>query len=365
MYTQMLTRVFAVTAIIALARVHTASAATVYEQTNLTSDISGLAANLDPNLKNPWGMSFSPTSPFWVSNQTTNTSTLYNATGVPQSLDVTTPSGPTGQVANTTMDFQVGPGEPARFIFASLSGTVSGWNPAVEPTSAAVRFTAADGAVYTGLAQGAVGGNNHLYAADSRNGKIDVLDGSFQKVSLAGSFTDPSVPVGFVPYNVQNVGDKLYVTYAMADMAGGFVGVFDLSGNLLQHISDSHLNEPWGVTIAPATFGSFGNALLIGNNGDGMINGFDPSTGVFLGTISSASGPIVNEGLWAVDFRAPGSGFDANALYFAAGINDETNGLFGTITPAAVPEPATAWTGALTLAGLGLARWVRSRKITN
>jgi uncharacterized protein (TIGR03118 family) len=361
MYKQMFTHIFALTAVIALARIHTASAATIYTPTNLTSDIPGLAANLDPNLKNPWGMSFTTTSPFWVSNQVTNNSTLYNAGGVPQSLVVTTPSSPTGQVANSTTDFQVGPGQPARFIFASLSGTVSGWNPAVEATNVVVRFTATDGAVYTGLAQGAVAGANHLYAADNRNGKIDVLDGSFQKISLAGSFTDPSVPAGFLPYNIQNVGDKLYVTYAMRGSPGGLVGVFDLSGNLLQHISDSHLNEPWGVTIAPPTFGSFGNALLIGNEGDGMINGFDPSTGMFLGTISSASGPITNEGLWAINFRAPGSGFDPNTLYFNAGINGEKNGLFGTIT--AIPEPATVWTGVLTLVGFGLVGWVRSRKI--
>jgi len=254
-------------------------------------------------------------------------------------------------------------GPTCSVLFASLSGTVSGWNPAVQPTNAIVQFTAPDGAVYTGLAQGAVGGNNFLYAADARNGKIDVLNGSFQKVSLAGSFTDPNVPAEFTPYNIQNVGDKLFVTYAIADTPGGFVGVFDMNGNLLQHIGDSHLNEPWGITIAPATFGSFGNALLVGNNGDGTINGFDPSTGVFLGTISSAWGPITNEELWAIDFRAPGSGFDPNALYFTAGINDEQNGLFGTIT-SAVPEPATVWTGALALVAFVVAGRVRSRTIT-
>jgi uncharacterized protein (TIGR03118 family) len=358
----MATHFFTVTAVIAFAQVHAAWAATIYAQNNLTSDIPGMASNLDPNLKNSWGMSFTATSPFWLSDQVTNTATLYNAAGVPNSLVVTTPSGPTGQVANSTMDFQVAPGQPARFIFASLSGTVSGWNPAVQSTSAVVGFTATDGAVYTGLAQGIVAGNNFLYAADTRNGKIDVLNGSFQKVSLSGSFIDPSVPAGLTPYNIQNAGGKLYVTYAMEDSPGGFVGVFDLNGNLLQHISDSHLDSPWGVTIAPAAFGDFGNALLIGNEDDGRINGFDPSTGVFLGTISSTSGPIANEGLWAINFRAPGSGFDPNALYFAAGINNETSGLFGTITPAAVPEPATVWAGALTLVGFGVAGWVRRRR---
>jgi uncharacterized protein (TIGR03118 family) len=324
-------------------------ASTIYTQTNLTSDIPGLAANFDANLKNPWGMSFSTTSPFWVSNQVTNTSTLYNGSGVPVPLVVTTPAGPTGQVFNATTDFSLAPGTPARFLFASLSGTVSGWNPAVNPSAAVVAFTANDGAVYTGLANGTIGSNNYLYAADAANGKIDVLDGSFQKVSLSGSFIDPNVPAGFQPYNVQNVDGKLYVTYAIPESPGGFVAVFDLNGNLLQHLSDPHFNEPWGVTIAPSTFGSFGGALLIGNEGDGFINGYDPVTGAFLGTVSNHSGPIANEGLWAIAFRAPGSGFDPNALYFVAGINDEENGLFGTITVTPVPEPATAWTG-----GLGL-----------
>ena len=362
MYRRMFTHSLVVTAVIALAKLHNAHAATIFQQVNLTSDVLGMAANFDPNLKNPWGMSFTVNSPFWVSNQMTNTSTLYSATGVPNSLVVTTPSGPTGQVANGTTDFQVGPGQPALFIFASLSGTVSGWNPAVQATNAVVGFTATDGAVYTGLAQGSVGGINFLFAADNLNGKIDVLNGSFQKVSPSGSFTDPNVPAGFTPYNIQNVEGRLYVTYsARGGGAGGFVGVFDLNGNLLQHISDPHLNAPWGITIAPGTFGDFGNALLIGNEGDGTINGFDPSTGVFLGTISSASGPIVNDRLWAINFRAPGSGFNPNALYFNAGINNEQNGLFGTITP--VPEPATVWTGALTLVGLGFACWVRRRKL--
>lgn len=332
-----------------------APAATIYTQTNLASDIPGLAANLDPNLKNPWGMSFSATSPFWVSNQVTNTSTLYTAAGAPVPLVVTTPPGPTGQVFNTTGDFNLSPGAPARFLFASLSGTVSGWNPAVNATAAVVEYLATDGAVYTGLATGSIGSGNYLYVADAKNGKIDVLDASFQRVTLAGSFTDPNVPSGFAPYNIQNINGKLYVTYAKQDSPGGFVSVFDSSGNLLQHIDDSHFNEPWGITLAPAAFGSLGGALLVGNEGDGLINGYDPVTGAYLGTISGAHGPIANEGLWAIAFRAPGSGFDPNALYFAAGIDDEQHGLFGTITIASVPEPATTGTAALALLLIGFA----------
>jgi len=343
--------------------------ASLYTQTNLTSDIPGIAENTDPNLKNPWGMSFSRTSPFWLSNQVTNTSTLYNGAGVPAPevpapLVVSTPPGPTGQVFNGTTDFELIPANPARFIFASLSGTVSGWNPAASPTVAQVMYAATDQAVYTGLAEGSTGGNNYLYAADARNGKIDVLNGSFQKVTLAGSFTNPLLPPDFQPYNVQRVGDQLYVTYSIRETPGGYVGVFDLNGNFVRQISDGHLNEPWGLTLAPAGFGDLGGALLVGNEGDGMINGFDPSTGVWLGTISGASGALVNEGLWALAFRAPGSGFNPNALYFAAGIDDEQHGLFGTITPSAVPEPGTSWTGAAGICAMALIGVLREYRRT-
>jgi uncharacterized protein (TIGR03118 family) len=330
-----------------------------YEQTNLTSSVPGMAANTDPNLKNPWGMSFSATSPFWVSDQATGVATLYNATGVPQALVVTIPAGPPGPNGPTGTVFvggqgfiNSGTGTAASFAFASLQGTVSAWNSG---TSAVTQFTATDGAVYTGLA---VNGTK-LYVADSVNGKIDVLDQMFHKTTVSGSFVDPNVPAGFTPYNVQTIDGKIYVTYSQRFMPGGFVGVFDADGNLLQHISDPHFTNPWGLTIAPAGFGDFGNALLVGNFGDGMINAFNPTTGMFLGTLSNSAGqPLVNSGLWAIGFRAPGGTFDPNALYFNAGINNETEGLFGTITAAtSVPEPAT-----LSLVALGLAASLRSRR---
>jgi uncharacterized protein (TIGR03118 family) len=336
-----------------------ASAASIYSQTNLTSDVPGLAFNLDPDLKNPWGMSFSPTSPFWVSNQVTSVATLYNAAGVKQGLVVATPPGPTGQIFNSTAGFELTPGNPSRFVFASLSGNIAGWNPAVNPNTAITMFTATDGAVYTGLANGTIGSEDFLYAADTANGKIDVINSSFEKTVLAGSFTDPLVPSGFTPYNIQNVGGKLYVTYAIEDTPGGFIGVFDLNGNFLQHISDPHLNGPWAVALAPPGFGSFGNTLLIGNEGDGTINGFDPITGDFLGTLMGTSGPIVNEALWAIAFRQPGSGFDPNTLYFVAGINDEENGLFGTIQASAIPEPATAFTATFAMSVFALIGFAR------
>jgi uncharacterized protein (TIGR03118 family) len=266
------------------------------------------------------------------------------------SLVVSTPFGPTGQIANGTTDFQVTTGNPARFVFASLSGTVSGWNPTASPTTAVVKFTAPDNAVYTGLANGSVGSNNFLYVTDFANGKVDVLNGSFAKTTLAGSFTDPNLPSNYSPYGIENIGGSLYVQYAKVDptthrasedVNQGIVNVFDLNGNLQKRlITDTHLSSPWGIALAPAGFGAFGGDLLVGNFGDGRINAFDPLTGAYDGTLSDQSGnPLENDGLWAIKFRAAGSGFNPNTLFFVAGINDEANGLFGAIQP--VPEPAS------------------------
>jgi uncharacterized protein (TIGR03118 family) len=350
MDSQVTNRTLAITvlAILTLAAGAASGATIGYFQTNLTSDLPGLAPNVDLNLKNPWGMSFGVNSPFWISDQRTNVSTLYNAAGAPQALIVTTPplpppgpTGPTGQVFAGGLGFTMNTGSSAVFIFATLAGTIDAWNAG---TSAVTQFTAPDGAVYTGLAQA----GSLLYAADTRNGKIDVFNTSFAKTTVSGTFVDASVPAGFTPYDIQNVGGKLYVEYAQRNMPGGFVGVFDANGNFLQHISDPHLNGPWGVTMAPAGFGQFGNDLLVGNFGDGMINAFNPVTGAFLGTLSDAKGnPIVNSGLWALQFRSPAAtSFDSNTLFFTAGINNQANGLFGEIQ--IVPEPTT-----LSMMGLG------------
>lgn len=370
-------RLLAYTAIIGLAASGCLSrpslAAATYAQTNLTSDIPGLAANTDPNLRNPWGSSFAATSPFWVSDQAAGVATLYNAAGAPQSLVVTTPPAPTGQVNNPTSSFQLTPGNPARFIFASLSGQVAGWNPTVSPTHAVTMFTAPDAAVYTGLANGTVGSSNFLYAADFAGRKIDVLDSSFMKTTLAGSFTDASLPATYAPYNVQSIGGQLYVEYARPDPVThrashdanqGIVDVFDTSGNLVRRLAtDAHLSSPWGITLAPGSFGAFGGDVLVGNFGDGTISAFDPATGGFLGQLLDAGGnPIANDALWSLGFRSPGSGFDPNTLFFTAGIQDEVHGLFGAIqvaSPSAAPEPASALlfgTALVAMAGLGRRR---------
>jgi uncharacterized protein (TIGR03118 family) len=348
----------------------------VFYQTNLTSDIPGLAANLDPSLKNPWGMSFTAASPFWVSNQGSNNSQLLNGAGVPQTLTVSTPPAPTGQVAaNVAGNFLLPPGTgsnpaPALFIFDTLSGAIAGWNAAQgNPVGvAATVFQATDGAAFTGLAIGNNAGNNLLYAADFANGRIDVFNGSFAPTTVTGGFADATLPAGYVPYNIQNIAGKLYVEYAKVDPIThraattpntGVVDVYDLNGNLLQRLAtETHLNSPWGVTQAPAGFGDFAGDILVGNFGDGTISAFDPVSLLFEGTLSGQNGgPLVNSGLWAINFRAPGSGFDSNTLFFNAGLNGEVNGLFGDIQ--VVPEPGTFVL--LALAGIPLV-WRKVRR---
>jgi uncharacterized protein (TIGR03118 family) len=320
-----------------------------FQQHNLVSSIPGLADFTDPNLKNPWGVSHSATSPFWVSNQVTGTATLYNSIGQPLPLVVDipsagTPGGPTGQVFNPTTDFVLSNGTQAFFLFANLNGTISGWNPGAG-TTALVAATTPD-AVYTGLALTSNASGNFLYAANEEAGTIDVFNSLFATVTLAGAFTDPTLPAGFTPYNIQAIGGTLYVTYENEVAGGGVINAFDTDGNFLRRVTSNSdggpLDAPWGLALAPAGFGPFGGALLVGNEDDGHINAFDPMTGDFLGTLTDAAhNPIANTGLWGLIFGNGGNGGDPNVLYFAAGIEDETEGLFGAIRVVFVPEPAS------------------------
>lgn len=333
-------------------------------QQNLVSDIPGLAANTDPNLINPWGISHSSTSPFWVSDNHTGLATLYNGSGIPLSLVVTVPpspgdtaGSPTGQVFNSnTSNFK-----GARFIFATEDGTISSWQPS-DGTSAVRNAISTSGAVYKGLALADNGSHSYLYAADFHNGKVDVFDSNFSPVTLSGTFTDPSLPAGYAPFNIQNIGGKLYVTFAVQDAAAhddvpgaghGIVDVFNADGSIVKRlITGGSLNSPWGLTLAPTGFGSFGSDLLVGNFGDGTINAFDPLTGMPVGQLDDASGnPVTNLGLWALTFGNGSSGGDTHTLYFTAGIPGggqvEDHGLFGSIAP--TPEP-----GMLALFGGGL-----------
>lgn len=325
----------------AFSQVPTANA---YVQHNLVSDIAGMADVTDPNLVNPWGLAISATSPFWVSNTGKGNSTLYNGSGTITPLVVTiasspngpTPSRPTGQVSNSTSGFILANGNKASFIFDGLDGTITAWNSG---TTAAVMVDNAGNAVYTGLAIGSNASGPLLYAANARTAKIDVFDTKFAPTTVAGGFADSAIPSGFRPYNIWNLGGKLYVTYAAqsAGVGNGFVSVFDTDGNLIKHlVSNGPLNNPWGVAIAPSTFGAFAGALIVGNFGDGLINAFDLNTGKLLGGLQDTSGkPIQIDGLWALVFGNGRNGGDTNMLYFTAGINGEKDGLLGSIAPPA------------------------------
>jgi uncharacterized protein (TIGR03118 family) len=333
-----------------------------FVQTNLVSDVPGLAANLDPNLKNPWGISLGPMSPFWVSDQVTGVATIYNGSGALQALVVTIPGGnPTGQIFNSTADFIMSTGGKAIFLFATLDGNIAGWNGSLGTTAQAPVL--GTGAVYTGLALANNGSGNFLYAANNAGGSIHVFNGVFAPTTLAGSFTDPGLPAGYTPYNIQNLGGTLYVTYESEALGGGVVDAFDADGNFVRRISANGaggpLEAPWGLAIAPAGFGEFGGALLVGNEDDGHISAFDPTTGAFLGQLLDENGqPIANTGLWGLTFGNDGNGGDVDTLYFAAGINEEVNGLFGSIRPLAESEvPQLSSLALLGVSCVGLLGW--------
>jgi uncharacterized protein (TIGR03118 family) len=352
-----------------------------YVQTNLVSDIPGLATILDTSLVNPWGISHSATSPFWVSNQGTNTATLYavtdtlnvtkNALTVAIPTTASGPQGPTGQVNNTGMSFQIGAAPaPAAFIFANLNGTISAWNNSAG-TTAVIQATT-PGAVYTGLAINQAP-EPRLYAA--RAGGIDVFNGSFQPVILPGAFATPAAAAGLVPFNVQTIGGNVAVTYAPAGLVNqrnatpgmGAVAIFDASGNFLRMAAvGGPLAAPWGITLASLNFGQFSGDLLVGNFSflASEINVFDPTTGMFLGTIPIDVGAHGPGGLWALNFGTGGNNGSPDTLFFTDGIDGETHGLFGAIN-FAVPGPiAGAGLPGLILACGGLLSWWRRRQRT-
>ncbi len=344
-----------------------------FKQTNMVSDIPGFAAVTDPNLINPWGVSNLPGSPFWVSNQGTGTSTLYTVTGnasvapanffPPNSVAIPAP-GPTGQVANPGASFLINPtlanpnGTPAAFIFANLNGAIYAWNPGNIDgvTNATVVGSPSTGGLFTGLAINS--NDSMLYAADgSGTGSVQVFNGSFTNVTTGGMFQNPDLPSGLVPFNVEDIGGKVYVTYAPsgrtaqenATAGQGVVAVFGEDGTFQKELIDGgQLAAPWGMAIAPAGFGAFGGDLLVGNFSfvDSRINAFNATTGVFEGSIPIDLGGNMPGGLWDLTFGNNGTG-NPETLFFTDGINGESDGLFGAIT---VPEPST-W--AMMLVGFG------------
>ena len=313
-----------------------AAALAQYQPTYLTSDLSGKAKHQDPLLKNAWGLAYSPGNPFWVSDEATGWSTLYDGKGNPQSLQVvippasgTGPGSPTGIVYNASTEFAIDSWTSV-FLFATLDGTISGWS-SFEPTTALIGAKTA-GAVYTGLAITNKASGNSLFAADAANNKVDIFDGTF---SLVGSFTDTTIPAGFAPFGIQDINGQVYVSFASTSGGtGGYIDIFTEQGTLVKHFAHgAPLNQPWGFAIAPANFGPFSNALLVSNNTNaGTINAYNLTTGKLIGTMKNTAGkPLTIKGLWGIEF---GGGSSANGqknqLFFTSGPSD-TDGYFGVI----------------------------------
>ena len=336
-----------------------------YAQHNLVSDGSIPADHTDPNLVNAWGLVAGPTTPWWISDNGTGKTTLFNVgTNTIQAVFTVPGAGgaqgnPTGVVFNGGTGFVVnnGVGSPsaARFIFSSEDGTLSAFKGAPIVTVVPNPQAPAHGAIYKGLAIDSATAGTRLYATDFHNGKVDIFDSSFHAVTISGAFTDPNLPEGFAPFGIQNIGGTIYVTYALQDedkeddVAGpgnGFVDAYDTSGNFIRRVaSDGELNSPWGLALAPADFGRFSGDLLVGNFGDGRIHAFDPTqltnVGEFeaVGLLHSASGgPVQIDGLWALQFgHGAAANGPATTLFFTAGPDGEDHGLFGTLVP--VPPP--------------------------
>jgi uncharacterized protein (TIGR03118 family) len=361
--------------------------ATAFLQTNLVSDVAGIAQFTDPNLRNPWGVAANPTGDFWIANAGSGTVTLYKGdvggSAISRAAQVINlpmdPNQrqimPSGEVYNNTRTFIVSdPGYtgPALFMVAGLDGTLT----AIAPTFAGTTYTTApayqsqlvaatQGAVYTGLAIGTNSAGSFLFVANVAKGRIDVFNSSFQLVATAGSFTDPGLPTGYTPFNVAAIGNTLFVTYknVLNPDIGGLVDKFDTNGNFLgRFAAGSNLNAPWAVVQAPANFGSYGNDILVGNFGDGRINAYD-ANGNYFGQLTGSTGqPIVIENLWQLTFGNGTSAGDAGKLYFTAGINGENDGLFGSIAPAVTTPPSFVSQAYLDLLGRqadagGLAYW--------
>ncbi|NRR31732.1 TIGR03118 family protein [Oxalobacteraceae bacterium] len=321
-------------------------AASTFAVSSLVSDSASGAAHSDARLLNTWGIAFNPNGFVWVGNNGSNSSTLYDGNGVPQSLVVSTPAAPTGIVFNSSSDFKVslnGVSAASPFIFSTEGGAIAAWSPSVSLNNAIQVVDGGAGkAVYKGLAIASYNGANYIYASDFHNGRVDVFDASFNKVTLPGSFMPPSLPASYAPFGIQALGGKIYLSFAQRGAAGdddvhaagaGIVDVFDTAGNFLKRlVSGGALNAPWGLAMAPANFGAVSGKLLVANFGDGKINAYDPETGAAAGALGDAAGKaLVIDGLWGIAFGNGLNSQPANTLFFTAGPADETHGQYGRI----------------------------------
>ena len=330
-----------------------------YTQTNLVSDTPGMAKVTDPNLINPWGVAFIPGNPFWIADNNSGLSTLYDRHGAIQSAPFTIPppagssnlATPTGIVANTNGGFNVN-GQSSVFIFDTEDGTISGWNTVGSAAILAVD-NSKSGAVYKGLAMITNGSGAFLLATNFRSASVEVYDINFHRATLTGGFTDPTIPTGFAPFGIHVINNQVIVTYAQQDQAmhdpvhavgAGYVSLFALDGTFVRRIaSQGTLNAPWGVTMAPTAFASLGGDLLVGNFGDGIINAFDFNAGTLVDQMKDANGaPITNASLWDMVFDSTGQTGDSGTMYITAGLANEQHGLFAAITANAAPPPPTA-----------------------
>jgi uncharacterized protein (TIGR03118 family) len=341
--------------VLALTFAQVAEAGDFYHQRNLVSDSAAVRAeNRDPNLVNAWGLAFNPFAVAWVADNGTGVATLYDGEGKPQTLVVTIPPATAGGTGNPTgITFYGGPGfvvskgnvsGPSRFLFASEDGGIAGWAPTVDRSNAIrVIDNSATGTVYKGLTVSGNGREALLYATDFHNGKVDVFDSTFKPVILPGKpFNDPRLPAGFAPFGLQAINGDIYVTYAKQDadrhddVAGrgfGFISVFDPNGRFLRRVaSEGALNAPWGLALAPASFGRFSNRLLVSNFGDGRINAYDLASGKWVGRLKGENHkPIRIDGLWGIAFGNGLSNQPIDTLFFTAGPADEQHGLYGRL----------------------------------
>jgi uncharacterized protein (TIGR03118 family) len=341
--------------------------AIAFNVANLVSDGSVPAAHTDPNLVNPWGISFAPTSPFWISDNASGFTSLKTGTGAPFPMLHQVPftadaPSPTGTVFNSGLAagaFASGGNTPV-FLFDGEDGHISSWSFANGAGPTQVDFTSKNAAVFKGLAEATVGANSMLYATDFRNNAVDMFTNNF---ATETTFTDPTVMPGFAPFNAQVLDGQLYVTFALQDGAkhddvgapgNGYVDVFNLDGTLNHRVAafgDPNLDSPWGLALAPSNWGPFAGKLLVGNFGDGTVSVYDQTTSVFLGKLEDKFGkPIALGDLWALAAGNGAQGFRTNSIYFTSGVVKESGGLFGRLSVA--PEPG-AWT--LMIAGFGLA----------